>query len=434
MILFQYGTHGTALGKNGGDWTFYSVEGLKVLADSDLWKQSTLGSPKEWRKATPEEADKIRADGSLQKLTNSTEWDPLPAAATPLGVIEPAWLEISMEVVAAPAATKKTPTKKSTAKKEKAVGAINQEKLEPQLLQDGRTYYPSWVVHPKGGSVGMTDAEWGRLRLAGKGHDGSPNRSLLLVGGPGTAKTLLAALLAGGGYHSIDFSEGSDLSDVLGVMGWNEKRGTFYEWSPMVLAAQHHHSDECIEKYGSHDDCGEATVVANEINLLPAAYATALHGPLDAPSRMFIAGAGYINSGPDFKIIGTLNQYAGQLAPALASRFGASLTREVQWPVMEKLGVHPDVIGVARELHRLKALDRLDSEAPSPRLMFDVTNAIRDTDEANGGPLSAKDAFEFGMEGFLGSHLSELDVEAVQQTIQDRCSFVPAAGGRGSRQ
>ena len=406
--------------KSVGKWEVHDAGGVTVteVDQPQMWQKRTLGEGLTHYRVM----DEAVLNGTLITMTTLGGWKEIPAEAIPAGVIEPDWIELALAAGVDTAGLPEVTGPALTEEESKALEEAVEGRLEAEALPNGEMYIPSWVWPPSGNNKGMTDVEWARQLVR------SPKiRAFLMEGKPGCGKSLLALLVGGPGAQRMSMSAATDDEGIVGAKNFSLEEGASFDWGPIVLAMQHRHDEGCP------DGCGADIVIVDELNLLMEEFATMLHGILEKDSEIFVPGFGLIKAGPGFTMIGTMNEYAGGIPAALKSRLGRPFQRQIQWSVLERIGVDRQVIEVGKMLHQLKDQNDLEDEAPGTRELMAISDYIELVDEASGGYLPKEDAMKFAFDGFGGWDVGPDDRVEIQKAVGAVTGFPPDMRGIGSR-
>ena len=336
----------------------------------------------------------------------SPSWVVPPSALLSNDVVDPAWLELqasaALERDGAGTAPKSPPAAAKPVKPVKAAKAVKVRRGDPTPIpvadMGGEVYYPEWMVKPSPGCPnGVSDIDYLELMRSMQKH-------ILVLGPPGTGKTMSAMAASGPGVHTVSFTPDTDLSALQGQTELTEK-GTHTSLSAVRMAMEHRHSDECDMP------CGKSTLIADELNLAPSALVAFLHGALDSRRTMTLPGGLEVKAGPSFMVIAGINPSEGEVAAPLLSRF-TILEKGVNWSAMQRSKMDPRVLAVGRALHDLEANGDLLDPAPSVRVMKDV-----DAHLTQMVPMAGESAgTRLAVGGFITGR-NETDVAAITDVV-----------------
>lgn len=417
VIIFKGDTRKVGLVRDtNGEWTVHETNGdVTAVSEKQLWQKRTLGKGLTHYRVVPAE---VRA-AVMNVDTGEEEWHEIPGASLLTGVVEPDWINLVLAAGIVEAESPEVTEPEGPTPEEEAA---REARLEPQACPNGEMYIPTWVLSPNATHNGMTDVEWARLMVTS-----SKVRAFLMEGKPGCGKSMLAQLVAGPGHHQMSMSAASDDEAIVGAKNFNLEEGTSYDWGPIVLAMQHRHDESCVA------GCGKDKVIVDELNLLVEEFATMLHSILDKNAEVFVPGFGLIRAGDGFTLIGTMNAYAGGIPDALKSRLGRPFQRQIQWEVLDRIGVDKQVIAVGKLLHEKRDQNDLEDEAPGTRELMSISAYIELASVEHGGFLPREEAMKFAFDGFGGWDVSPNDREEVQQVVEAVMGFSPDMRGIGSR-
>ena len=356
-------------------WSVLGSEGRDSYWETEMWSAAPYGSfgeVREWK-----------------VLGGAAGWEAVPDWAVEQGFPDPNWMKAAASAPPDPAPKVANPVKKAV--------KVAASKMK-EVLPDGRVYFDSVFMH---------GVSW--LTVIRSLLDDPKVPGIRIAGPPGSGKTFMGEVAAGLGVFTVNVNEASSVEALMGVMGFDLKKGIFYVDSPIVKAAKHRHGKKCPAR------CGKSTVIINELNRLPLALQSVLLPVLEQPCVIVLPGQDEaVVAGPDFTVLSTENPYVDlPLDQALSSRMGAVYHRDIQWDIVKKLCPSKKLVTIGQLTHKAYARGDLDCEPLGTR---ELIAANRDYERMI-ALMGDQEAFDYAVAGFLSS--DALAAEQVSAIIQD---------------